>query len=367
MTTGGGPKGDSPIELWTIRLLLPGQATRWARQAEEEGWDGIAVGDSQSLAADAFVELGILASQTKRLGLGTAVTNPVTRHPAVVASAMAAIHGESGGRANLGVGRGDSALAHIGLAPAPVPVFQRFVRRVQRYLSGEDVGFEATADGAGAIPTAASLRLGDAPTSSRLQWLKPELPKVPVDVFASGPKMISFGATAADRLTLAVGSDPIRVKWGLDLARHARRSAGLDPSTLHVGVALPLVVHPDHDRARRLAAGGVASFARFSVMHGTVQGPADEREKQALKAVREAYDMKKHYADGSAQSNAVTGELVDAFGIAGPPSYCVERILELSELGVGRFTFQMSVAGADPEDMRLSRRLVVEEVIPSLH
>jgi hypothetical protein len=35
-----------------------------------------------------------------------------------------------------------------------------------------------------------------------------------------------------------------------------------------------VVAHPDVDVAR-LAGGGVATFARFSVMHGTVSGPAD--------------------------------------------------------------------------------------------
>ena len=356
-----------PVELWTIRLLLPGQASRWAQRAEEEGWDGIAVGDSQSLAADAFVELGIAVNETRRVGLGTAVTNPVTRHPAVVASAIAAIHGESGGRANLGVGRGDSALAHLGLAPAPLPMFERFVSRLQGYLRGDDVDFEPSKDGGGAVPPSASLDMGDQPTASRLQWIPASLPKVPVDVFASGPKVISFGATVADRLTLAVGSDPARVRWAVDLARQARRSAGLDPLSQPVGVALPLVVHPDPSRARQLAAGGVASFARFSVMHGKVHGPVDEGHRRTLEAVRASYDMRKHYAAGSAQSSAVTDGLVDAFGIAGPPSFCVERILELHELGISRFTFQMSVAGGDQEAMQASRRLVVDEVIPALH
>jgi 5,10-methylenetetrahydromethanopterin reductase len=355
-----------PVELWTIRLLLPGQASRWARQAEGEGWDGIAVGDSQSLAADAFVQLGILAADTTRLGLGTAVTNPVTRHPAVVASAIAAIQGESGGRANLGVGRGDSALAHLGLAPAPVPVFERFVRRVQGYLRGDEVHFDPAADGGGLVPTSASLGLSDAPRSSRLQWLPQPIDKVPLDVFASGPRVISFGAVTADRVTFAVGSDPARVKWAIDLARAARRTAGLDPLSLPLGVSLPLVVQPSLDRARELAAGGVASFARFSVMHGTVHGPVDEPQRQTLEAVRAAYDMSKHYSDGSKQSTVVTDELIEAFGIAGPPSLCVERIQELHELGIGRFTFQLSVAGADADEMRTSRRLIAEKVIPAL-
>lgn len=351
-----------PIELWTIRLVAPGQARTWARRAEDEGWDGLAVGDSQSLAGDAFVTLGQLADTTNRMGLGTAVTNPVTRHPAVVAAAIATVQAESGGRATLGIGRGDSALAHLGLAPAPVAVLERFVRRVQGYLRGEEVAFEPEKDG---VHPAASLGLGAGPTAGKLEWVSP--PKVPVDVFASGPKVIALGAALADRVTLAVGSDPDRVRWGVGIARRARQEAGLDPGGLPIGVSLPLVVHPDLDRARRLAAAGVATFARFSVMHGTVHGPADDSQRETLQAVRAAYDMRHHYAAGSSQAQVVTGELVDAFGIAGPPSYCVERIQELHELGIGRFTFQLSVAGADPDEMRTSRSLVVQKVIPALH
>ena len=38
---------------------------------------------------------------------------------------------ESAGRAVLGIGRGDSALAHIGLAPATVTSFVHYLERVQ--------------------------------------------------------------------------------------------------------------------------------------------------------------------------------------------------------------------------------------------
>jgi alkanesulfonate monooxygenase SsuD/methylene tetrahydromethanopterin reductase-like flavin-dependent oxidoreductase (luciferase family) len=41
---------------------------------------------------------------------------PVTRHPAVVASAMASLQVESGGRAVFGLGRGDSSLSQLGIS-----------------------------------------------------------------------------------------------------------------------------------------------------------------------------------------------------------------------------------------------------------
>src|ERR1035437_1031289 len=127
------------LEFWTVRLALPGTIARAARRSEDEGWRGLALGDSQSIAADPYVELALAASATSTLGLATAVTNPVTRHPAVTATAIATVQAESGGRAVLGIGRGDSALAHIGERAPSSEVFARYISQVQGFLRGEEV------------------------------------------------------------------------------------------------------------------------------------------------------------------------------------------------------------------------------------
>ena len=54
-------------------------------------------------------------------------------------------------------------------------------------------------------------------------------PKVVVDVFGTGPRVIRIGALLADRVTFAVGANPARIAWALEIARTARREAGLDP------------------------------------------------------------------------------------------------------------------------------------------
>lgn len=352
------------VQWWTVRLVVPGVTSRWARRAEEEGWDGIAFGDSQNLAADTYVELALAAAATTRVQLGTAVTNPVTRHPAVTAGAIASIHGESGGRAVLGIGRGDSALAHLGLSPAPVPVFARYLERVQGYLRGEEVPFAVADDGAGEVRSADALAMGGRPAASRLEWLPTALDKVPVDVYCSGPRMIELAATRAERLTLAVGADVERVRWGLDVARAARAASGAGPGAGDVGVFLPILVHPDRAKARALIAGGVASVARFSVMHGTVTGPADDERRRQLEAIHHAYDMSRHYTHGSAQAAAVTDEVIDDFAVAGPTSYCVERLQQLVELGVRRIVVQAGVARGDRAEMQEARRRLVDEVLP---
>ena len=119
------------VELWTQGISHPSVAVR----AEAAGWDGMFVVDSQNLAVDPFVGLALAAVETSTLKLGTGVSNPATRHPAAAAAGIGSVHVASGGRAVFGVGRGDSALAHLGLAPARVAYFENFVRATRAYLN----------------------------------------------------------------------------------------------------------------------------------------------------------------------------------------------------------------------------------------
>lgn len=360
-----------PLELWTLGAGVPKVGTRHAVQVEQDGWDGLLMVDSQNLSADCFVGLALAAKATERLKLGTGVTNPWTRHPAVTASAIATVQAESDGRAVLGIGRGDSALAHLGLAPAPLPVFRRFLEQLQAYLRGDEVDLPAAAAVApqpgGQSPRAVdSLELAGTPATSRLHWLRPSVPKVPVDVACTGPKVIALGATLGDRVTFAVGADPERITWALETARGARRSAGLDPDGVSYGAYVNCVAHPDAATARRLGEGGLASFARFSVMHGTVNGPADERQRQVFGALHDAYDMRLHTRSATPQAATLTDEFVDRYAVFGPPARCVERLRELAALGLDRIAVIGPSLGADRAEVAVARERFAAEVLPAL-
>jgi 5,10-methylenetetrahydromethanopterin reductase len=126
-----------PFAWWALPTSSARSAPTRAARLEAEGWDAMGVTDSQNHAGDAWVALTAAAAHTTTLELGTAVTNPVTRHPAVTAAAVVA-----GDRVSIGIGRGDSALAHLGRAPASVAVLDRYVRAVRAYLAGETVAFD---------------------------------------------------------------------------------------------------------------------------------------------------------------------------------------------------------------------------------
>ena len=155
-----------------------------ARRAEAWGFDGLLLADSQNLTADIWVELCLAAAATSRLRIGPGVTNPITRHVAVTASAAATLQHESGGRVSLGIGQGDSALSQIGLRPLRVWEFEQALSALQALLRGEEV----------TLP-------GD--RSSRIRWIDADAAaKVPLHVAATGPKTIAAAARHAEGVDL---------------------------------------------------------------------------------------------------------------------------------------------------------------------
>ena len=351
-------------QLWALSASSPRSIARAAERAEEAGWDGLAVVDSQNLAGDSYVALTIAAAHSQRLGLGTAVTNPVTRHPAVTASAIASVHAHSGGRATLGIGRGDSSLAHLGRAPASVGTLERYLEVLQAYLRGERVPFDALDFHERAAPPVADLDLADTPANSGILWLDRSLPKVQVEVAATGPRVIGLAARHADRVMFALGADPERIRWGMRTARDAREKAGLDRDDIAFGAYANLVCHPELARARELVSGGLTTFARFAVMHGEVAGPATDEQRQVFQGLHDSYDMKQHTRAGSPQARALTDEFIDRYAIVGPASHCVERLAELFALGLSRIVLIGPTAGADREQARRAEQALAAEVLP---
>ena len=335
------------MELWTTRVSAVTGIDVVARRAEEAGWDGITLTDSQNLAPDPFVAAALAAAATERLRFATGVTNAATRHPAALATVAASVQESSGGRFVLGIGRGDTALFHLGRKPMPVDRFAEAVTTLQTYLAG------GTVDVAG--------------FASRIHWLRAATaPKVPLDVAVSGPRMIRFAAGLAERVTLAVGADPERVAWALDVARKAAADSGRDPAEISIGAYVNVGCHPDGDTARGLIAGGVAAFAHFSAMPGSTGEGLAERDRKVVEEVGRRYDSRQHLRNDASHTAALDADFVDRFAITGGPGRCVERIQELAALGLERFVIIGPSFGSDREAAGLAGRLIVDEVLPHL-
>lgn len=330
------------MELWTVRLPETGTAESTAERAEAAGWDGVAYTDSQNLIGDPFVAAALGAKVTDRLRFATGVTNVATRDPAALATVAATVQEVSGGRFVLGLGRGDTALFHLGRKPQPVAEFVERATQLHTYLQGGTVdrhGFD-----------------------SRLRWLdRATQPPVPVDVAASGPKVIAFAAATVERVTFAVGADPERVAWALDLARSS--AGGREVS---YGAYVNVGCHPDVDVARGLIAGAVAAFAHFSSMPGSTGAGLAEADRAIVAEVGRTYDSNLHLVNAAPHTGALDPGFVDRFAVVGGPDECVARLRQLADLGISRFVLTGPSFGADRDDARLANRLLVEEVVPAV-
>lgn len=332
---------DNPIEFWHFgRPGIPGVAAE-AERCEALGYDGLTLTDSQNLSTDTYVCLTLAAQATSKLSLGTGVTNPLTRHAAVTAGAIASIQEVSHGRAMLGVGRGDSSLFNIGYRPVPPASFERYLRDVQTYLSG------GTLDANG--------------YESRLRWLDGSAqPKVPVDVAATGPKVIAIAARHAERVGFSMGCDPARIETGIEQVRAAVGPDGDMPS---LGVYLNLCVHDDTARAAELVRPGVGVFAHFTSMSDAARAGAGDG---AVYEKLGDYDKAQHGSGEAAHAKALPLDFIQRFAVIGPAARCIERLKAIRALGIERM-FIMGPRpdhfGAEAED---AQERFAREVMPAL-
>ncbi len=351
------------MELWITGVASPRASARHARQLEDAGWDGFLVVDSQNLSGDPYVALAMAATTTSTLGLGTGVTNCVTRHASVTACSIESVQRLSRGRAVLGIGRGDSALAHLGRAPARLPAFERYLRQLQTYLKSEPVAFTDIDIPETIAPPMSELELADAPPASRIAWIAGGPKKVPVEVAASGPRVIALAALHADRIMFALGADEERIAWGMEHARKTRAAAGLDPNRIAFGAYVNCGTHPDPDKARDLVKGALTTFARFSVMHGKASGPVSEQDRAVLHELRNSYDMKAHTRADSRQASVLTPDFIERFAVVGTPDRVTARLKGLAALGLDKVAITGSLRGVPEADAAESKRLLETEVL----
>lgn len=356
---------DPGLRLWTLAPIgRPHAVAAMAQRVEAQGWDGLLFPDNQNLWGDTFVSMTQAAVATDRLLLGNCATNPGTRHPAVMASAIASIGLVSHGRAMVGIARGDSALAHIGASPVSVEIFSEYVRILRRLLQRQGVPFEELEHWRPSRPIA-ELPMDVAAPDSRLEFLTEDDPPVPVSVFVSGPRTIEVAAQYADRVFFGLGADVDRLRWGIQSAREACERIGRDPGELQFAAGLSVGISDDIAHARDQVVHMVASSARFSSMHGRVAGPTSEANRAVYEQVAARYDMTHHGQMGS-QVDALTPDFIDAFAVVGSLDRCVERLREIHERGISDVLIGPARSDLVSPDGKNPAVTVVEELLPAL-
>jgi len=338
---------------------------RFARDMEDSGWDGLAVGEAHGLLPDPYLALALAASATTTLKVGTAVAVPL-RHPLLAADAMATLQGIASGRASFSIGRGDGAMKVLQRSAMPVRRFDAYLEQLQGFLRGDDVEMDGT--------VASMARLGT--IDPCLNRTKP-----PVNVAATGPRVIEVAARRAEGVSFAVGADPERLRQSIDVALEACRAHGRDPDTLTLGCYVQVAVCDDGDRARARDAirGLIMTHSRFSGFEGSALAEVagdDERPIQrsldamegVLRSSRGGTGRTAGGAPGELEfypRDAVDDAFIDRFGIVGSAGYCAQRLQEILDLGISRVYVGTRGVGIDLEERNTER--IGREVLPLLN
>ncbi len=308
------------------------------RQAEAAGFDYGWLFDSHVLWRDPYPLLTLMAQATTTMRLGTCVTNPATREPSVTASILAVLAELSGGRMDLGIGRGDSARRVLGKAPTSMKDLEQAVHVIRALVEGRPVEFEG-----------AMLELPWAPGQ-----------RLPVWIAGYGPVALKLTGRIADGAMLQIG-DPDLIRWFVSQVRDSAAEAGRDPGAVTVMAAAPAHVGDlaeARDRTRWFPA--LVSNHVVDLVNKYPRQDLPEELTQYIRD-REGYDYLHHAEVGSSNASFVTDDIVDRFCVVGSVEQHVERLLQLADAGVDQFNLYL-MNGDEEAQIEVYGR----EVIPAV-
>ncbi len=283
--------------------------------AEENGFSHAWLWDSHVLWQEVYPIFTLMAAETTGIHVGPCVTNPVTRDPTVTASAMATLNEISGGRMEVGIGRGDSAQRVLGRGPVPVAALERACVVIRDLAEGREVDIDGTL--------------------VQLKWSQGH--RLPIWVAAYGPRALRCAGRVADGVILQL-ADPFIIEWALRYLREGASEAGRSEADIKVMAAAPAYLTDDLHHAREQVRWFPALVSNHVV--DLVSRYQDAELPGALTdyiAARERYDYAHHGRAGSGNADFVTDEVVDRFCVIGTPEQVRDRLTQLMDLGVDQF------------------------------
>jgi probable F420-dependent oxidoreductase len=309
-----------------------------ARRAEAAGFEYGWLFDSHVLWRDPYPLLTLMAEATERMRLGTCVTNPATREPSVTASALAVLAELSGGRMDLGIGRGDSARRVLGKKPTSMADLEQAVHVIRALVEGRSVEFEGTML---QLPWAGSHRL-------------------PVWIAGYGPVALKLTGRIADGSMLQIG-DPDLIRWFVSQVRSSAAEAGRDPASVQVMAAAPAHVGDLADARDRTRWFPALVSNHVVDLVNKYQGDDLPEELTTYVRDRAGYDYLHHAEVGSDNASFVTDDIVDRFCLVGSVDQHIERLRALAAAGVDQFNLYL-MNGGEEEQLEIYGR----EIIPAL-
>jgi probable F420-dependent oxidoreductase len=289
------------------------------RQAESAGFSYGWMFDSHVIWMEPFPLLTLMASNTKRMRLGTCVTNPAVRDVTVSSSLFATLNALSQGRMQLGIGRGDSSRRVLGKKPTTLENLEDFVRVFRELNAGRPVELDGT--------------------TARFPWAKAGVP--PVWVAAYGPKALRTAGRIGDGVILQF-ADPDLIEWCLGFVREGAREAGRDPQKIEVMAAAPVWTSSDLKIARERVRWFPALVSNH-VMDLISKYKPEELPKSLTSYVRDRgkYDYLHHCEVGSNNADFVSDEVIDRFCLVGPIEEHRKKLEALRKVGVTQFNIYL--------------------------
>jgi 5,10-methylenetetrahydromethanopterin reductase len=279
-----------------------------AKVTEELGYSHIWVGDSHLIWREAYVNMAAIALSTTRVKLGTGVTNPLTRHPSVIASAYATLEEYAPGRTIVGIGLGDSSVETMGMKPAKLSYFEKTMAEMRELLDGKEVQLE----------------------TGKIHLLHPCKNKVQIYIAASGPKMLELSGRIADGIIVLVGVADDYIAHAQEKIGAGAKAAGRKLEEINLVLWVPCAVS-DTASAKDAVKAHVARVVAHPLPY-----VLDPNEQKVLADIRKTYDYYHHMDQQANHAEVIPDWLVDKFAIAGTVAECRAQIERIKRTGIGQ-------------------------------
>ena len=290
----------------------------------------------------------MIALRTHRIKLGTCVTDPYSRHPAMTAVAIATLDEISDGRAALGIGAGLSGFSEMGInRQRPVVAIREAIELIRLLWRGGEVDYH------GELISFNHGQLHFAP-------LRPD---IPVWIASNGPLAQTLAGRVAQGAIMEACGSVDESRSFVKRIRDAAIAAGRDAGDVKCIARLNYCVTDDGKAARdtmraRVGRNLVADHMGFSTIGKENLLPAelvDELKDVPYKAGLQPFKVIEPY---------VTDEMVDLMTLAGTTDEIVAHAVALYRAGIDGVIISPN---PEPEDTIGDQvRIFGEEIWPAV-
>jgi probable F420-dependent oxidoreductase len=236
----------------------------------------------------------------------------------VTASSLATLDELSGGRMDLGIGRGDSARRVLGKPPTTMATLEEAINVIRALVAGETIAYEGT--------------------ELHFPWTSGW--DLPVWVAGYGPMALAMTGRIADGVILQL-ADPDLIRWFVGQIREAEAAAGRAPGSVRIQAAAP--AHVGDLAAARDRTRWFPALVSNHVVDLVNKYPREQLPESLTGYVRdrEGYDYLHHAEVGSSNAGFVGDDVTDRFCVLGSVDDHVAKLQELAAAGVDQFNIYL--------------------------